>query len=152
MEDQRDADKPSEEQKRIAKEIEAVFERFYKERSAYSKGHFYKNEFFLRNDYALVILKNDRDIFMSFSERTPPSYAALFTLLLDGIHGTNLFICEDYITDDTGSMLCDEEDGTSTAAMIWDQKEAYYGMLREKVKKVLVRKLREEEGPRDNPD
>ncbi|MBU2497855.1 MAG: hypothetical protein KKE57_03045 [Proteobacteria bacterium] len=152
MEDQRDADKPNEEQKRIAKEIEAVFERFYKERSAYSKGHFHKNEFFLRNDYALVILKNERDIFMSFSERTPPSYAALFTLLLDGIHGTNLFICEDYITDDTGSMLCDEEDGSSTAAMIWDQKEAYYGMLREKVKKVLIRKLREEEGPRDNPD
>ena len=148
----RDPGKPTEEQTRIAREIEAVFERFYKEKSAYSKGHFYKNEFFLRNDYALLVLKKGRDIFMSFSDRTPPSYAALFTLLLDGIHGTNLFICEDYSTDDTGSMVCDEEEGSSTAAMIWDQKESYYGMLRDKVKKVLVRKLREEEGPTQDVD
>ena len=110
MGDEKNMTQRSESQHRIAREIEAVFERFYKERSAYSKGHFYKNEFFLRNDYALVVLKNDRDIFMSFSDRTPPSYAALFTLLLDGIPATNLYICEDYSTDDTGSMVCDEED------------------------------------------
>ena len=152
MGDEKKMTQPSEAQHRIAREIEEVFERFYKEKSAYSKGHFYKNEFFLRNDYALVVLKNDRDIFMSFSDRTPPSYAALFTLLLDGIPATNLYICEDYSTDDTGSMVCDEEDGSSTAAMIWDQKEAYYGMLRDKVKKVLVRKLREEEGAKPYAD
>lgn len=145
MELNRESGYLNEEQKRIAREIEAVFERFYKEKSAYSKGHFYKNEFFLRNDYALVVLKKDRDIFMSFSDRTPPSYAALFTLLLDGIQGTNLFICEDYATDDTGSMVCDEANGSSTGAMIWDQKEAYYGMLRAKVEKVLVRKLKGDE-------
>ena len=131
---------------------EPVFERFYKEKSAYSKGQFYNNEFFLRNDYALLVLKGNHDIFISFSDRTPPSYAALFTLLLDGILGTNLFICEDYSTDATGSMVCDETDGSTTAAMIWDQKKAYYGMLRTKVEKVLVRKLREDEGPKDDVD
>ncbi len=145
MKEEKVSGKPNEEQERTAKEIEAVFERFYKEKKAYSKGQFYKNEFFLRNDYALLVLKNDHDIFISFSNRTPPSYAALFTLLLDGIHGSNLFICEDYTTDDTGSMLCDEEDGSTTAAVIWDQKAAYYGMLRAKVEKVLVRKLKQDE-------
>ena len=138
---------PSKKQRGLAKKIEAVFERFYKEESAYTKAQLYKNEFFLRNDYALLVLKGDQDIFISFCDRTSPSYAALFTLLLDQIKGTNLFICEDYATDETGSMVCDEEDGSSTSAMVWNQKEAYYSMLRGKVEKVIIRKIKVEDGP-----
>jgi hypothetical protein len=132
----------SEERKKMAGEIEAVFERFYKGKTAYSQGQFYKNEFYLRTDYALVVLSSKNDILVSFADHTRPSYAALFTLLLDDIEDTNLFICEDYSTDKHGSMVLDEVDGVSTGVVIWDQKERYYSMLREKVQKVVIRKIK----------
>lgn len=140
----------SEEQKRIAKEIEAVFERFYKGKGAYTKGQFYRNEFFLRTDYALVFLSPDNDIYISFADHTRPSYSALFTLLLDEIPGTNLYVCEDYRTDMGGSMVCDDINGSSTGAIIWDQKERYYTMLKEKVEKVVVRKMKKKDAPQEN--
>jgi hypothetical protein len=132
----------SEERKKMAEEIQAVFERFYKGKTAYSQGQFYKNEFYLRTDYALLVLSNKNDILVSFADHTRPSYAALFTLLLDDIEDTNLFICEDYGTDKHGSMVLDEVDGISTGVVIWDQKERYYSMLREKVQKVVIRKIK----------
>ena len=100
--------------------------------------------------YALVILDRQRDIYVSFADRTQPSYAALFTLLLDAIDDTNLFVCEDYLTDEFGSMVFDETDGdkTSTAAIIWREKEAYYTMLKEKVSKVVIRKKKRNEDDR----
>ncbi|MGD2126135.1 MAG: hypothetical protein PVG99_08655 [Desulfobacteraceae bacterium] len=134
--------KVSEERKRIAREIEGVFETFYRGESVYSKGQFYKDEFFLRSEYALVVLNENNDILVSFADQTRPSYAALFTLLLDDIEGADLFICEDYKTDREGSMVCDEENGSSTGAIIWDEKDRYYGMLREKVDKVVIRKTK----------
>ena len=138
----------SEKERQIVKDIEAVFERFYKGKKAYSKGQFYKDEFYLRTDYALVVLNKKRDILVSFADHTRPSYAALFTLLLDDIEHTNLFVCEDYKTDQQGSMVLDETDGGSTSAIIWNEKERYYSMLREKVQKVVIRKLKKDA---DNP-
>ncbi|UCF57892.1 MAG: hypothetical protein JSW15_05440 [Deltaproteobacteria bacterium] len=142
MEENIEAAEVSKEQTRIANEIEAVFERFYKGKKAYSKGQFYKNEFYLRTDYALVVLNKKKDILVSFADHTRPSYAALFTLLLDDIQDTNLFISEDYKTDQQGSMVFDETEGLSTGAIIWDEKERYYSMLREKVQKVVIRKIK----------
>jgi len=134
----------SEKERQIMRDIEAVFERFYKGKKAYSKGQFYKGEFYLRTDYALVVLSKKRDILISFADHTRPSYAALFTLLLDDIENTNLFICEDYRTDQQGSMVLDDTDGGSTSAVIWNEKERYYSMLREKVQKVVIRKLKKD--------
>jgi hypothetical protein len=130
------------EQKRIAKEIEAVFEKFYGGKTAYSRGQFYKDDFFLRTDYALVVLNKNNEILVSFADHTRPSYAALFAFMLEGIEGANLFICEDYKTDQDGSMVCDEEDGSTTAAIIWDQKERYYTMLMRKVEHIVIRRTR----------
>ncbi len=83
MEDTLETADLSEDRKKMAEEIQAVFERFYKGKTAYSQGQFYKNEFYLRTDYALVVLSNKNDILVSFADHTRPSYAALFTLLLD---------------------------------------------------------------------
>jgi len=132
----------SKEQKRIAREIEAVFEKFYGGKTAYSRGQFYKEDFFLRTDYALVVLNKNNEILVSFADHTRPSYAALFAFMLEGIEGANLFICEDYRTDEDGSMVCDEEDGSTTAAIIWDQKERYYTMLKRKVEHIVIRRTR----------
>ncbi len=134
----------NEKERQIMRDIEAVFERFYKGKKAYSKGQFYKGEFYLRTDYALVVLSKKSDILVSFADHTRPSYAALFTLLLDDIENTNLFICEDYKTDQQGSMVLDDTDGGSTSAIIWNEKERYYSMLREKVQKVVIRKLKKD--------
>ena len=142
MENDRETTKLSEEGERIAQEIESVFETFYRGRSVYSQGQFYDGEFFLRSEYALVVLNQSNDILVSFADHTRPSYAALFTLLLDDIEGTNLFICEDYKTDEEGCMVCDEVDGSSTGAIIWDEKDRYYNMLKEKVEKVVIRKTK----------
>ena len=130
------------EQKRIAKEIEAVFEKFFGGKTAYSRGQFYKDDFFLRTDYALVVLNTNNEILVSFADHTRPSYAALFAFMLEGIPGANLFICEDYKTDQDGSMVCDEEDGSTTAAIIWDQKERYYTMLKRKVEHIVIRRTK----------
>jgi hypothetical protein len=127
---------------RIAKEIEAVFEKFYAGEAAYSKGQFYREEFFLRTDYLLVVVDRKRNILVSFADHTRPSYAALFSFMLEDIKGTNLYICEDYKTDEEGSMVFDELDGSSTAAIIWDEKERYYSMLRSKVESVVIRRLK----------
>jgi hypothetical protein len=137
-------DSPSitKEQKRIAREIEAVFEKFYGGKTAYSRGQFYKDDFFLRTDYALVVLNRSNEILVSFADHTRPSYAALFAFMLEGIEGANLFICDDYRTDEDGSMVCDEEDGSTTAAIIWDQKERYYTMLKRKVENIVIRRTR----------
>ena len=129
-------------QQKIADQIENVFERFYKDQTAYSQGQFHNHEFFFRTDYALVVLNKDNDVLISFADHTRPSYAALLTLLLDEIEGTNLMICEDYETDQYGSMVCNEFDGTSTAAIIWEEKERYYNMLKKRVKKVVIRKTK----------
>jgi hypothetical protein len=137
-----DTDSPaiSKEQKRIAREIEAVFEKFYGGKTAYSRGQFYKDDFFLRTDYALVVLNKNNEILVSFADHTRPSYAALFAFMLEGIEGANLFICEDYRTDEDGSMVCDEEDGSTTAAIIWDQKDRYYTMLKRKLEHIVIRR------------
>ena len=148
MEENVETVEASEEDKQIMKDIDAVFERFYKGKKAYSKGQFHSNEFYLRTDYALVVMNKKRDILVSFADHTRPSYAALFTLLLDDIDGANLFICEDYKTDQQGSMILGEADGWSTSAIIWNEKERYYSMLREKVQKVVIRKLKKDT---DNP-
>ena len=140
MENGIDTNGPTKEQNRIAKEIEAVFQRFYGKESAYAKGQFYKKEFFLRTDYALVVLNKGHNIFVSFADHIRPSYAALFTMLLDAIEDTNLYLCEDYKTDELGSMILDEVDVQSTGVFIWDKKENYYNMLKKKVKKVMLRK------------
>jgi hypothetical protein len=142
----------SEGRKKMAREIETVFERFYKGKTAYSQGQFYKNEFYLRTDYALIVLSSKNDILVSFADHTRPSYAALFTLLLDDIEDTNLFICEDYGTDQHGSMVLNEVDGISTGVVIWDQKERYYNMLREKVQKVVIRKIKTETGEQEREE
>jgi len=39
-------------------------------------------------------------------------------------------------------MVCDEEDGNTTAAIIWDQKERYYNMLKQKVEHIVIRRTR----------
>jgi hypothetical protein len=127
---------------KVAQKIEEVFDEFYQDKSAYSKGQFYKNEFFLRTDHALVVLNKNNDILVSFADHTRPSYAALFTMLLDEIEDANLFICEDYRTDRHGSMIINEADGKSTAAIIWDEKEMYYKMLKKKVTKIVIRKTK----------
>ena len=134
--------KPGKARIKTAQRIEEVFDGFYKEKSAYSKGQFYNDEFFLRTDYALVVLNKNDDILVSFADRTRPSYAALFTMLLDEIEDTNLLICEDYETDEYGSMVCDDTDHKSTASIIWDEKERYYSMLKDKVKKIVIRKTK----------
>jgi hypothetical protein len=130
------------ESKRTAKEIEAVFEKFYAGKAAYSKGQFYRGEFYLRTDYLLVVVDRKKNILVSFADHTRPSYAALFSFMLEDIKGTNLYICEDYKTDEEGSMVFDELDGSSTAAIIWDEKERYYTMLRSKVENVVIRRLK----------
>jgi len=61
-------------------------------------------------------------------------------LLLDEIEEASLSICEDYKTDEKGSMIIDEQDLSSTGKIIWDDKERYFRMLKEKVEKVIVRK------------
>jgi hypothetical protein len=132
----------SKEKKRIAKEIEAVFEKFYAGKAAYSKGQYYKGEFYLRTDYLLVVVDRSDNILVTFADHTRPSYAALFSFMLEDIKGTNLFVCEDYRTDDEGSMVLDEMDGSSTAAIIWDEKERYYAMLRSKVENIVIRRLK----------
>ena len=72
----------------IAKQIEGVLEKVYKDEDAYSRGQYYKDEFFFRTDYALVVLNRDGEILISFADHTRPSYAALFTLLMDEIKDT----------------------------------------------------------------
>jgi hypothetical protein len=130
------------EKKKIAKEIEAIFEKFYAGKAAYSKGQYYKSEFYLRTDYLLVVVDRSNNILVSFADHTRPSYAALFSFMLEDIRGTNLFVCEDYKTDEEGSMVFDEMDGSSTAAIIWDEKERYYAMLRSKVENIVIRRLK----------
>jgi len=88
------------------------------------------------------VLNKNNEILVSFADHTRPSYAALFAFMLEGIEGANLFICEDYKTDEDGSMVCDEEDGYTTAAIIWDQKERYYNMLKQKVEHIVIRRTR----------
>ena len=126
----------------IAKQIEAVLEKVYNDEDAYSRGQFYEDEFFFRTDYALVVLNRDNEILISFADHTRPSYAALFTLLIDEIKDTNLLICNDYETDRHGSMVYNEVDGKSTAAVIWEEKERYYDMLKTQVKRVVIRKTK----------
>lgn len=130
------------ESKRIAKEIEAVFEKFYAGKAAYSKGQFYRGEFYLRTDYLLAVVDRKKNILVSFADHTRPSYAALFSFMLEDIKGTNLCICQDYKTDEEGSMVFDELDGSSTAAIIWDEKDRYYSMLRSKVESLVIRRLK----------
>lgn len=127
-------------QQRIANQIESLLDRFYKDEKAYSKGQFHKNEVFFRTDYALVVLNKNNDVLISFADHTRPSYAALLTLLMDEIEDTNLLICEDYETDQYGSMVFNEIDGSSTGAIIWEEKERYYNMLKKQVKKIVIRK------------
>ena len=127
-------------QKEIANKIEAVFERLHG--SAYSKGQFYENEFFIRSDFALVILNRDDEIVVSFADHTRPSYAALYALLLTEIDDTDLVICEDYKTDKDGSMIIDEVAGKTTGNIIWDEKKRYYEMLKKRLKKTVIRKIR----------
>ena len=128
----------SRKRKSIAKEIEAAFEKLHG--SVYSKGQFYENEFFIRSDYALVILNRDDEILISFADHTRPSYAAFYALVLDDIEDIDLFICEDYKTDENGSMIITESNRKSTGAVIWGEKERYYDMLKQKVKKIVIRK------------
>jgi hypothetical protein len=130
--------------KEIAGKIEAVFERLHEGNSAYSKGDFYKDEFFIRSDYALVILNKKNEILLSFAEHTRPSYAALYALLLDEIEDAPLLICHDYKTDETGDMLLEEDNFNSTARIIWDDKERYYSMLKRRVKDIVIRKVKGE--------
>ena len=139
--------KVSKEQKRIAEEIEALFKKFHPGESAYSVGQFHKEEFFLRTEYALVVLTKNNELRVSFSERTRPSFAALLSLLMEEIKGATLVVCEDYPTDEHGSMVIDETDGSSTGVIIWDQKERYFTMLRSKVEHVIVRKTKKGANP-----
>jgi len=128
--------------KEIARKIESVFERLHDGKSAYSRGEFYKDEFFIRSDYALVVLNRNNEMLLSFADHTRPSYAALYSLLLDEIEETSLFICQDYKTDSSGSMIIDEDHFNSTARIIWDDKERYYSMLKRKVKDIVIRKTK----------
>lgn len=132
----------SRKRKRIAREIEAAFETLHG--SVYSKGQFYENEFFIRSDYALVVLSGDDEILVSFADHTRPSYSAFYALVLDDIEGADLFICEDYKTDENGSMIISEAKGSSTGAIIWGEKERYYDMLKQKVKKIVIRKQKKD--------
>ena len=132
----------SRKRKRIAREIEAAFEKLHG--SVYSKGQYYENEFFIRSDYALVILNRDDEILVSFADHTRPSYAAFYALILDDIEGTDLFICEDYKTDENGSMIITESNRKSTGAIIWGEKERYYDMLKQKVNKVVISKRKKD--------
>jgi hypothetical protein len=131
-------------QKEIARKIEVIFERLHDGKSAYSRGDFYKDEFFIRSDYALVILNKNNEILLSFADHTRPSYAALYALLLDEIDEASLFICHDYKTDSNGSMIIEEENFNSTARIIWDDKERYYNTLKRKVKDIVIRKVKGE--------
>jgi hypothetical protein len=132
----------SRKRKKISKEIEAAFERLHG--SAYSKGQFHENEFFIRSDYALVILNRNDEILVSFADHTRPSYAAFYALVLDDIEDTDLFICEDYKTDENGSMIITESNRSSTGAVIWGDKDRYYDMLKQKVTKVVIRKQKKD--------
>ena len=132
----------SKKKKRIAREIEAAFEKLHG--SVYSKGQFYENEFFIRSDYALVVLNTEGQILVSFADHTRPSYAAYYALVLDDIEDTDLFICEDYKTDEHGSMILTETSRQSTGAIIWGEKQRYYDMLKQKVKKIVIRKEKKE--------
>ena len=127
--------------KRISIEIESIFERLHHGKSAYSKGEFYNDEFFIRSDYALVVVNNNNEILISFADHTRPSYAALYALLLSEIKETSLSICHDYRTDKRGSMIIDEEDFSSTADIIWDEKRRYYNTLKKKVENIIIRKI-----------
>ena len=142
MEDTSESIKMSKEQKKIADEIESLFKKLYAGESAYSIGQFHKEEFFLRTEYALVVLTKDNEIRISFSDRTRPSFAALISLLLEEIKATHLIVCEDYATDEYGSMICDETNGSSTGVIVWDQKERYFTMLRDKVEHIVIRKTK----------
>jgi hypothetical protein len=142
MDGKSESPKIGKEQKRISEEIESVFKKFHPGESAYSVGQFHKDEFFLRTEYALVVLTRNNEVHVSFSERTRPSFAALISLLLEEIKGAQLIVCEDYPTDEHGSMIIDETDGSSTGMIIWDQKERYFSMLRSKVEHVIVRKTK----------
>jgi hypothetical protein len=126
----------------IAGKIEAVFERLHDGKNAYSRGDFYKDEFFIRSDYALVVLNRNGEVLLSFADHTRPSYAALYALLLDEIEDAPLFICHDYRTDENGSMLVEEDNFNSTGRIIWDDKEMYYSMLKRKVKDIVIRKIK----------
>jgi hypothetical protein len=132
----------SRKRKKISKEIEAAFERLHG--SVYSKGQFHENEFFIRSDYALVILNRNDEILVSFADHTRPSYAAFYALVLDDIEDTDLFICEDYKTDENGSMIITESNRSSTGAVIWGDKDRYYDMLKQKVTKVVIRKQKKD--------
>jgi hypothetical protein len=142
MEDTSESTKVSKEQQKIAEEIESFFKKLYPGQSAYSIGQFYREEFFLRTEFALVVLMKNNEIRISFSDRTRPSFAALISLLLEEIKGTHLVISEDYATDEYGSMICDETDGSSTGVIVWDQKERYFTMLRDKVEHIVIRKTK----------
>jgi hypothetical protein len=142
MENGKKSTAADDEKQKIANQIEAVLERVYKDEDAYSRGQCYEDEFFFRTDYALVVLNKDSEILISFADHTRPSYAALFTLLIDEIKDTNLLICDDYETDGHGSMVYNEVDGKSTAAVIWEEKERYYDMLKNQVKRVVIRKTK----------
>jgi hypothetical protein len=142
MDETTESTKVSKERKKIADEIESLFKKLYAGQSAYSIGQFHKEEFFLRTEFALVVLTRDNEIRISFSDRTKPSFATLISLLLEEIKGTQLIVCEDYPTDEYGSMICDETDGSSTGVIVWDQKERYFTMLRDKVEHVVVRKTK----------
>ena len=128
--------------KQIAQQIESIFERLHAGEKAYSKGEFYKGEFFIRSDYALVVLNEKNEILISFADHTRPSYSALYALLLDEIEGAPLIICQDYNTDRNGSMIIDEMDFSSTGSIIWNDKERYYNMLKEKMTHIVVRKTK----------
>ena len=147
MDADRESPKISKEKKKIAEDIESLFKKFHPGESAYSVGQFYKEEFFLRTEYALVVLTKNNELRLSFSERTRPSFAALISLMIEEIKGATLIVCEDYPTDDHGSMIIDETDGSSTGVIIWDQKERYFNMLRSKVEHVIVRKTKKGANP-----
>lgn len=85
-------------------------------------------------------MNTEGQILVSFADHTRPSYAAYYALVLDDIEDTDLFICEDYKTDENGSMILAESSRQSTGAIIWGEKERYYDMLKQKVKKIVIRK------------
>ena len=130
------------EKNRIAQEIESVFAKLQHGEKSYSKGEFYKEYFFIRSDLALVILNKKNEILISFADHTPPSNAALYSLLLDDIESTSLCICKDYKTDGKGSMIMNEGDLSNTSEVIWDDKERYYKMLKSKVRKIIARRTK----------
>ena len=138
---------PNDEQIQIAREIELVFEKIHQGENAYFKGEFFKKGFFVRSDLALVVLNENNEIRVSFADQTPPGYAALCSLMLNEIKKATLIICRDYKTDVRGSMLLNEKDFRSTGNIIWDDKERYYSMLKEKVQEVMIRKIKSDENP-----